>query len=131
MPPISPGDILMDKMVFKMILSIRRVTNMAGKSLDCFTYSASFFTSYFVVTTRRIENKAPITIDSPISKGVSLKYGKAYMSAPVDIITGGINIFFIVNGRLAAFCLTTMAAIPMKTAITDAAVNSKFSTVIV
>src|SRR5699024_2697499 len=74
-----------------------------------------------------MEKTAPITTDSPISTGVSLKYGNTYISAPVDIMTGGINIFFIVSGRFAAFCLTMIAPMPMKTAIMEAAVNNIFS----
>src|SRR5699024_8132483 len=74
-----------------------------------------------------MEKTAPTVTDSPISTGVSLKYGNTYIRAPVDIMTGGINIFFIVSGRFAAFCLIMIAPMPLKTAIMEAAVDSIFS----
>lgn len=131
MPPISPGEILMDKIDFSTTLNTSNVTRINGKSLDCLTYNAPSLSSYLVVTTSMTEKTAPIMIDSPISTGVSLKYGNTYISAPVDIMTGGISIFFIVKGRFAAFCLTTIAPIPMNTAMMEAVINKIFSIFII
>ncbi len=64
---------------------------------------------------------------SKISVTVSLKYGKTNINAPVDIITGGINIFLIESGRFDAFWRTKMTAMPMNTAMIDASVNKSIS----
>ncbi len=64
---------------------------------------------------------------SKISVTVSLKYGKKNINAPVDIITGGINIFLTESGRSDAFWRTKMTPIPMKTAMIDARVNKIIS----
>ncbi len=93
--------------------------------------SRSPFSSYRVVRTSTMENSSPMTVASMISKGVSLKYGNMYISAPVDIMTGGMMIFAMVRGRFAAFCLTKTAAMPMNTAMMDAAANSMLSMVMI
>ena len=126
-PPISPGVVFSDNIYFNAILASSSPIKIIGNAFVCLTYSSAFFTSYFVVIISTIENTAPIAIVSAMWVHDSLKYGNIYISAPVDIFTGGIIIFFNVSGVLLACLRTKITIIPIITAPIDAIRKSSSS----
>lgn len=126
-PPISPGVVFSENIYFNAILASSRPIKITGNAFVCLTYSSEFLTSYFVVIIRTTENIAPITIVSAMCIHDSLKYGNIYINAPVDIITGGIIIFFNVSGVLLACLRTKITTIPIITAPIDAIKNRSSS----
>lgn len=127
MPPISPGEIVIDNIDFKDVRMINKASKIPMNHFEGLTKSWSSFCSYFVVTTSSTEKIRPIISASSISVADSLKYGKTNINAPVDIITGGINIFLTDKGLFEAFCRTNMTPMPIKTAMIDASVNKSIS----
>src|SRR5699024_9417403 len=102
MPPISPGVVVSENIYLSAILASSSPIKIIGKAFVCLTYNSEFLTSYFVVIISTIENTAPISTVSAMCVKDNLKYGNIYISAPVDIITGGMIIFFNVSGVLLA-----------------------------
>ena len=127
MPPISPGVVVSENIYLSAILASSSPIKIIGKAFVCLTYNSEFLTSYFVVMISTTENTAPISTVSAMCVQDNLKYGNIYISAPVDIITGGMIIFFNVSGVLLACLRTNMTIIPIITAPIDAKRKSSSS----
>ena len=126
-PPISPGVVFSENTYFNAILASNRPIKIIGKAFVCLTYNSEFLTSYFVVIISTAENTAPMIIVSAMCAHDSLKYGNIYINAPVDIMIGGIIIFFNVNGVLLACLRTKITITPIITAPIDAIIKRSSS----